>query len=84
MKSYKKLLTNVQSCCIIKTVKGDTQNKEANKMKRFKIYINGKYLESYSKLSEAEARVRIYERQDRYERDVEGYTNPIPTYEIRK
>ena len=68
----------------MKTVNGDTQNKEANKMKRFKIYINGKYLESYSKLSEAEARVRIYERQDRYERDVEGYTNPIPTYEIRK
>ena len=53
-------------------------------MKRFKIYINGKYLESYSKLSEAEARVRSYERQDRYERDVEGYTNPLPTYEIRK
>lgn len=53
-------------------------------MKKFKIYINGKYLESFSKLSEAEARVRTYERQDRYERDVEGYTNPLPTYEIRK
>lgn len=53
-------------------------------MKKFKIYINGHYLESYSKLSEAEARVRIYERQDRYERDVEGYTNPLPVYEIRK
>jgi hypothetical protein len=53
-------------------------------MKKFKIYINGKYLESFSKLSEAEARIRSYERQDRYERDVEGYTNPLPTYEIRK
>ena len=53
-------------------------------MKRFKIYMNDKYMESYSKLSEAEARVRIYERHDRYERDVEGYTNPLPTYEIRK
>lgn len=53
-------------------------------MKKFKIYINDKYLESYSKLSEAEARVRSYERQDRYERDVEGYTSPLPTYEIRK
>lgn len=53
-------------------------------MKKFKIYINGVYLESYSKLSEAEARVRAYERMDRYERDVEGYTNPLPVYEIRK
>ena len=53
-------------------------------MKRFKIYMNDKYMESYSKLFEAEARVRIYERKDRYERDVEGYTNHLPTYEIRK
>lgn len=53
-------------------------------MKKFKIYINGTYLESFSRLSEAEARVRSYERMDHYERDVEGYTNPLPTYEIRK
>lgn len=53
-------------------------------MKKFKIYINGTYLESYSKRSEAEARVRCYERQDRYERDVEGYTNPLPKYEIKE
>ena len=52
-------------------------------MKKFKIYINGTYLESFSKLAEAEARVRTYERQDRYERDVLGYTNPLATYEIR-
>lgn len=63
--------------------KGQQAGKE-KKMKEFKIYINGIYLESFSHLSEAEARVRIYERQDRYERDVEGYTNPLPTYEIRK
>ena len=52
-------------------------------IKKYKIYINGKYLESFSKRSEAEARIRIYERQDRYDRDVCGYTNPLPTYEIR-
>ena len=52
-------------------------------MKKFRIYINGVYLESYSRLSEAEARIRNYERQDRYERDTEGYTNPLPSYEIR-
>lgn len=53
------------------------------KMKKFKIYINGVYLESFSKRSEAEARVNLYERQDKYERDTLGYTNPLPTYEIR-
>ena len=52
-------------------------------MKKFRIYCNGHYLESYSKQSEAEARIRIYERQDRYERDVCGYTNKLPVYEIR-
>lgn len=54
------------------------------RMKKYKIYINGTYLESYSKLEEAEARIRIYERQERYERDVCGYTNQLPTYEIRQ
>lgn len=52
-------------------------------MKKFKIYINGIYLESYKHLTEAQARVRIYERQDRYERDTCGYTNALPVYEIR-
>ena len=66
-----------------RTTHHPTQQEE-NKMKKYKIFINGVYLESYSKLSEAEARIRSYERQDRYERDVEGYTNPLPTYEIRK
>lgn len=52
-------------------------------MKKFRIYVNNVYLESYSKLSEAEARVRCYERQDKYECDVCGYTNELPIYEIR-
>ena len=54
-----------------------------NKIKRFKIYINGHYVESYSKLSQAETAVRLYRKQDLYERDVCGYTNPLPTYEIK-
>ena len=54
------------------------------KIKKFKIYVNDHYIESFSKLSEAEARIRCYERMDRYERDVEKYTNPLPVYEIRK
>ena len=54
------------------------------RMKKFKIYINGIYIESYSKLEQAEARVRSYERQDRYEIDTCGYKNSLPTYEIRQ
>lgn len=53
-------------------------------MKRYRIYMNGKYLESYSRRSDAEAWVRLNERQDRYEIEVEGYTNPLPVYEIRE
>lgn len=39
------------------------------KMKKAHIFMNGRYLESHKNLAEAEAAVRIYERQDRYERD---------------
>lgn len=53
------------------------------KKAKFQIWINGHYLETFRNLSEAQARVRTYERQDRYERDVEGYTNPLPVYEIK-
>lgn len=53
------------------------------KRARYEIWCNGHYLESYKQLSEAEARVRIYERQDRYEIEVERYTNALPTYEIK-
>lgn len=53
------------------------------KIKKFKVYINGHYVTSFSAQREAEAYVRMNERQDRYERDVCGYTNPLPTYEIR-
>lgn len=52
-------------------------------MKKFKVIMNNKYLTSFSKLSEAEAYVNRCERFDRYERNVEGYTNPLPVYEIR-
>ena len=52
--------------------------------KKVKIYINGVYLESVRELSEAEARVRCYERQDRYEVTTLGYTNKLPVYEIRQ
>lgn len=51
--------------------------------KRFEIWCNGHYLESFKALEQAQARVRTYERLDRYERDTEGYTNALPTYEIR-
>lgn len=51
-------------------------------MKNFKIYCNGHYIESYSKLEDAEIRIKLYKKQDLYERDVCGYTNPLPTYEI--
>lgn len=51
--------------------------------KKFEIWCNGHYLESFSTREQAEARVRTYERQDRYEVEVEGYTNALPTYEIR-
>ena len=50
---------------------------------RYEIWINGHYLETFKDLESAEARVRIYKRQDRYEREVEGYTNALPTYEIK-
>lgn len=53
------------------------------KTKRFQIFVNGKYLESYTKIKEAAARVRIYERQDRYEQSI-GYTNPLAVYDIRE
>lgn len=51
--------------------------------KKFEIWCNGHYLESFKTREQAEARVRTYERQDRYEVEVEGYTNALPTYEIR-
>ena len=53
------------------------------KKQRFEIWINGHYLESFKTLELAQARVRTYERLDRYERDTEGYTNALTTYEIK-
>lgn len=51
--------------------------------KKFEIWCNGHYLESFRSLEQAQARVRTYERQDRYEIEVGGYTNQLPKYEIR-
>ena len=74
-------------CYNIVTVKGTKQTirKGINtmKIKKFRVHINGHYVTSFRSLSEAKAYVRINERQDRYERDVCGYTNPLPTYEIK-
>lgn len=53
-------------------------------MCKFDVFINGHYHRSFRKRSEAEACVHRYEREDRYERDVEGYTNHLPEYEIRQ
>ena len=41
------------------------------------------YLETVKNQAEAEATVRMYERQDRYEVEQLGYTNELPKYEIR-
>ena len=51
--------------------------------KRFEIWSNGHYIESFKTLEQAQLRVKTYERQDRYEIEVEGYTNKLPVYEIR-
>ena len=53
------------------------------KKAKYEIWCNGHYLETFKVLEVAQARVRTYERMDRYERDTEGYTNPLPTYEIK-
>ena len=53
------------------------------KRAKYEIWCNGHYIESFKDRESAEARVRTYERMDRYERDVEGYTNDLPTYEIK-
>lgn len=50
---------------------------------KYEIWCNGHYWETYSKREAAEAVVRMHERQDRYERDTEGYSNPLPVYEIK-
>ena len=50
---------------------------------KYEIWSNGHYLETFKDLESAQARVRTYERMDRYEIEVEGYTNALPTYEIK-
>lgn len=53
------------------------------KKAKFEIWSNGHYIESFKTLEQAEARVHTYERLDRYEIETEGYTNKLPTYEIK-
>lgn len=59
------------------------ERKKEMRKQRFEIWMNGHYLEAVKTLEAAQAMVRIYERQDRYEVEVEGYTNNLPTYEIK-
>ena len=47
------------------------------------IYCNGHYLETAKNQEEAERIVARYIRQAKYEIEVEGYTNPMPVYEIK-
>lgn len=56
-------------------------------MKKVKIYMNGKYIETVANEQVAKLRIKTYERQDRYEVEVEGYAMPangLPVYEIRQ
>jgi hypothetical protein len=53
------------------------------KKAKYQIWCNGHYLETFKTLELAEARVRTYERLDRYEIETEGYTNALPVYEIK-
>ena len=50
--------------------------------KKAKIYMNGVYLETCNSYEAAEARVRKYERQDRYEVEVEKYAMPPKGYPV--
>ena len=60
-------------------------NREKNMKKpRFEIWCNGHYIESFGSREGAELRIKTYERIDKYEIEVEGYTNPLPKYEIKK
>lgn len=55
-------------------------------MKKVKIYMNGKYLETVANKQVAKMRIKTYERQDRYEVEVEKYAMPpkgYPVYEIK-
>ena len=53
------------------------------KKTKFQIWINGHYLETLPSEKAAKTRIAAYERSDRYEIEVEGYKNALPTYEIK-
>lgn len=50
--------------------------------KKAKIYMNGVYIETCQSREAAEARVRTYERHDRYEVEVEHYAMPKNGYPV--
>lgn len=55
-------------------------------MKKAKIFMNGKYLETVSSREAAESRIARYEREDRYAVKVEKYAMPqngYPVYTIQ-
>ena len=53
------------------------------KRQKVEIWINGHYIERCKTVEEAQLRVKLYQKQDRYEIEVCGYTNSLPTYEIK-
>ncbi len=48
----------------------------------YNILMNGVFIEKVRGLENAQAKVRIYERQDRYEVEVEGYAVPPTGYPV--
>ena len=59
----------------------------AKESQKVKIYMNGKYIETCRNEEAAQLRIKTYERQDRYEVEVEGYAIPkngYPVYTIVK
>lgn len=47
------------------------------KKAKYEIWINGHYLETFKSFESAEARVRTYERLDRYEREIQRVTQTL-------
>ena len=51
--------------------------------KTYKIYCNGHLMEVAKTLEQAQQIIEREQRRDKYEIEVEGYTNPLPVYEIK-
>ncbi len=48
----------------------------------YAIYMNGRFIEKVKGLENAKAKIRMYERQDRYEVEVEKYPMPPAGYPV--